>query len=91
MNTYTSNSIVDIQKYMQAQNIDCKSDPFLWWHQNKGQYPLLFELVMKYLCIPGTSVPSERLFSKAGELISVKRNSLKPKHVDMYLFLNNQL
>lgn len=38
-----------------------------------------------------TSVPSERLFSKAGELISAKRtrrNKIKPKYVDMLLLLN---
>ena len=27
-------------------------------------------------------------FSKAGELISVRRSRLKPKNVDMFLFLN---
>ena len=35
-----------------------------------------------------TSVPSERLFSKAGELVSAKRNRIKAKNVDMMLFLN---
>ena len=33
------------------------------------------------------SVPSERLFSKAGELISMRRSTLKAENVDMMLFL----
>ena len=37
------------------------------------------------------SVPSERLFSKAGQLVSERRNRLKPSNVDMLLFLNNNL
>ena len=32
-------------------------------------------------------VPSERLFSKAGELVSAKRNRIKAKNVDMMLFV----
>ena len=51
-------------------------------------YSMLQHVAMKYLCIPGTSVPAERLFSKAGELVSARRNRLKPKHVNTYLFLN---
>ena len=48
-------------------------------------------LAKKYLAIPGSSVPSERLFSKAGELISENRSQLKPKNVDTILFLNKNL
>ena len=33
------------------------------------------------------SVPSERLFSRAGELISMRRSTLKAKNVNMMLFL----
>ena len=36
------------------------------------------------LCIPGTSVPSERFFFS-------RRNALKPKHINMVLFLNKNL
>ena len=39
----------------------------------------------------GLSVPAGRLFSEAGELISARRNRLKPKHVNMFLFLNQNL
>lgn len=46
------------------------------------------KLVKKYFCIPATSVPSERLFSKAGNLLTVKRSKLKSKNVNMLLFIN---
>ena len=39
------------------------------------------------MSIPGTSVPAERVFSKASELIS-QRSTIKPKRVNMMLFLN---
>ena len=40
------------------------------------------------MSITGTSVPAERVFSKASELISQRRSMIKPKHVNMMLFLN---
>ena len=52
-------------------------------------YPNVAKVTRKYLCTLATSVPSELLFSKAGELVSQKRSSIKPKNVDMMLFLNS--
>ena len=49
------------------------------------------KIAKKYLCIPGTSVPAERVFSKAGELVSMRRSRLKPKNVNMFLFLNKNI
>jgi len=39
----------------------------------------------------GTSVPSERLFSEAGEVVAARRSNVKPKIVDMILFLNKNV
>ena len=39
------------------------------------------------LAIPATSVPSERIFLTAGDVITASRASLKPKNVDMLIFL----
>ena len=50
--------------------------------------PILAQVARAILCVPGSSVPSERVFSKAGELLNKRRSSLKNNHVDMLLFLN---
>ena len=59
-----------------------------WWKEHQGQIPMMAKLAKYILCIPATSTPSERMFSKAGNLINKKRASLKPHKVDMMLFLN---
>ncbi|KAF9970567.1 hypothetical protein BGZ75_002245, partial [Mortierella antarctica] len=40
-------------------------DPLGWWCVNKQRYPRLAVLARRFLAIPGTSVPSEQLFSDA--------------------------
>ncbi|CAB4011938.1 zinc finger BED domain-containing 1-like [Paramuricea clavata] len=62
-------------------------DPLTWWKENEKDYKILSNLAKKYLCIPATSVPAERLFSKAGELVSIRQS----KNVDMLLFLNKNM
>ena len=57
-------------------------------HNDKSQ---LFESAMHFLCIPATSVPSERLFSKAGEMFSHRRSCVKPKTINQVLFLNKKI
>ena len=88
--TPTVDATVEVDQYMKQKNIARKEDPLVWW-QNKNVYPNLQYLARKYLSVPATSVSSERLFSKAGELISARRSTLKEKNINMYLFLNKNL
>lgn len=49
------------------------------------------ECALKFLCIPGSSVESERIFSSTGQLLSEKRSRLKAKNVNMISFLHKNL
>jgi len=67
---------------------DC---PLLWWKKNAFRYPLLSKMAQRYLCIPATSVPSERVFSAAGHIVNQKRACLFPENVRMLVFLAENL
>ena len=84
--TLTSNATLEARKYFEEPVLARLQDPSLWWKENKRYYELIAKIAKKYLCIPGTSVPAKRVFSKVGELVSMRRNRLKPKIVNMFLF-----
>ncbi|XP_047518057.1 E3 SUMO-protein ligase ZBED1-like [Pieris napi] len=84
----TAGGIIEVDKYLEEPLLPRNKDPFIWWQQKKTAYPRLYEIVKKRLCICATSVPSERVFSKSGQIISERRNRLSGKKASMLLFLN---
>ncbi|XP_026183120.1 zinc finger BED domain-containing protein 4-like [Mastacembelus armatus] len=74
----SASAAVEIQRYLKEQILTRAEDPLKYWVARKTLYPMLWKLACKYLCIPASSVPCERIFSKAGELVSQKRSRLKP-------------
>ena len=84
----TTTALIEMQQFLKTPNLNCYDSLLEWWREDAHICPTLNKPARKYLCLLATLVPSERLFSKAGELVLAKRSSLKPKNVDMmYLFL----
>jgi len=46
--------------------------PIRWWAQHKPSYLILSSVAQTLLCVPATSVASERVFSKAGDVSCAK-------------------
>ena len=81
----------EIEQNLKYSVIDGDEDPLKWWKRNEPDFPLLSQLAKRYLAIQASSSPSERLFSKAGLVITPARAQLKPEKVDMLVFLAENL
>ncbi len=71
----------ELLRYLQEEPVELTAVPMLWWKENCSRYKHLAQLARKYLCLPATSVPSERLFSTAGNIVSAKRSCLDADNV----------
>lgn len=77
---YLSQPVEDLQKY----------DPLKYWNYHKDtSYKNLKTLAYRYLYIVATSVPSERLFSLAGNIITPNRNRLSGERLHKLIFLKS--
>uniref|UniRef100_A0A671Q033 HAT C-terminal dimerisation domain-containing protein n=1 Tax=Sinocyclocheilus anshuiensis TaxID=1608454 RepID=A0A671Q033_9TELE len=77
--------------YGQMPEVSAEDDPLSWWKSNMGTLPQLSEFARKYLCIAASSCSSERVFSTAGYIVSPRRSRLTQEHVDMLVFLSQNL
>ena len=53
-----------------------------FWVLYRLKFPCLFQLALKFLSIPASSGPVERLFSYAGYIIRPHRARLTPKNLE---------
>ena len=89
-NSDTPSTTTEVEKFLSESLLDYKTgNPYTWWGQNKKRFPMLSVLAQRYLCPPATSVPSERLFSAAGNLHDDKRNRILPTLTEDLLFIQN--
>lgn len=83
--------IIEVDKYLNEPLISRAENPLVWWAERKKVYPRLYTLVKRRLCIMATSVPCERIFSKAGQVVSERRSQLSTSKISQILFLNHNM
>lgn len=83
--------INEVDKYLQEPLISRTEDPLKWWNENKSIYSTLFEIMKQRLCVQASSVPSERVFSKDGQIVTEKNSRLTSKRVEQIIFLDCNL
>ncbi len=83
---------MDLKNFFSLPLQPRNSNPLTWWaKEGRRKFPQMYSLAVKYLSIPATSVPSERVFSAAGEVISKKRNRIGDKNARMLVVLHGNL
>ncbi|XP_060855186.1 zinc finger BED domain-containing protein 4-like [Metopolophium dirhodum] len=79
----------DLKHFLNQPTISLNENIIKFWNVHKTMYPHIAKVAEPYLSIVATSVPSERLFSKAGNIMSAKRNRLKGEKLQHLLFLSS--
>ncbi|XDV44703.1 hypothetical protein PO909_012944 [Leuciscus waleckii] len=75
----------EVKRFREEPPLPLPENPLSWWKFHEHEYPHLSKVAKCFLCIPGTSVSSERVFSSAGDIVNAQRSVLKPEHVDQLI------
>jgi hypothetical protein len=81
----------ETKRFFESTTEDYKIEPDKWWLINRESYPILSRMAFDLLAIPATSVLSEEVFSKAGDLITKRRNRLNKKTIRILMLLESWL
>jgi len=81
----------EVLKYRSMAPLPLSENALDWWKSHETELPILANLARSYLCIPATSVASERVFSTTGGIVSSQRSSLRSHCVDQLIFLKKNL
>ncbi len=67
---------------------DVQADPCDWFRVHHAEWPIISLMAEKFLAVPASSAPCERLFSDAGNLFTTKRARITDEHAEQQLFLH---
>ena len=82
LHTDKSRILTELDAYLCEEN--CKENLLF---EKKNLYPCLYQLSLKYLSVPTTSAPIERIFSHSGFVMRPHRASLTAQNVCLLTFL----
>lgn len=87
----TTSAEMSVKQYLDLPYLKRYDCPFKFWIAQSNLEPELSDIAMKFMCIPATSFPADRLYSKSGISITERRNRMTTKHFDTIIFLNKNL
>lgn len=79
----------ELEQYLKEPRATRNEDPLHWWKRHELQFPILAKMARDFLSISATSVPAERLFSKASLVIRKHRNRLNNESARWLLCINS--
>jgi hypothetical protein len=82
----------ELEEYFKlpAEDFDT-CNPIQWWVGRRSQFPRLYQLARDILCIPGSAVAVERIFSGGRDTISLRRANLQPDTIRMLMLVKKRL
>ncbi|KAK0148477.1 Zinc finger BED domain-containing protein 1 [Merluccius polli] len=86
--TTTKAKVIE-EEVISSRAVDCiplDADPLTWRRTKEQIYPHVAKLARRYLAVTWTSVPSERLFSTVGDIVTASRSVLITDNVDRLIF-----
>lgn len=86
-NTRAANATIAYQLYESLPKPKLTNDVLQYWRQRENDLPIMAKLAKNVLCVVGSSVASESLFSDTGYIISECRNRLLPVHAQELSFI----
>lgn len=84
-----AHATIEIDKYLNELLLLRHLDPLELWEAREPIFPKLYSLMTKLLCVPASSVPCEKLFSKASHLCTQGRSRLTSTKFSKMLFINS--
>ncbi|KAK7881407.1 hypothetical protein WMY93_029816 [Mugilogobius chulae] len=87
----SADAILEVRSYLDEPLCQRSADPLSWWKTKASVYPRLTQVMSRRLCIVATSVPSERIFPKTGQIITERRNRISSSKLRHLVFLNANL
>jgi hypothetical protein len=75
---------------LSSEDRDSQVDQFdilQWWSNNENKYPHIAKAARRYLCIPASSAPSERVFSNMNLTATKRRARMRTDLIEKLVFL----
>ncbi|KAI2643954.1 E3 SUMO-protein ligase ZBED1 [Labeo rohita] len=79
-----ADATIEVKRYISDAYLPRSEDPLKYWQAHK-EYPHLYTLARKYLAVTATSVPCERIFSKAVNLPEIAEETDAANFLEKWL------